>query len=283
MIGLKRNDRRWSSSPVRRRTGRRYFFTSLFVLIVGLAMSLFLAYWPKLLINEFIVVGTRVVPAASIIAAAGDYLDGQYFGFWPKRHIWWYPRSGLMVHLNTNFPRLAAISATAAPGRLVITVEERQPALLYCSPERCFFIDEEGLAYAPAPHFSPGVFLEWQTDESLTFEPPQSLTTRAAVDRLLKSQRIFEQVLSLQELAGWRISRLSVTADHDVIFWVDPVFKNDQRNAWQIIIDAETPPLLLADNLHTALTALLAETATADWPPLQYVDLRFGKKVFYKL
>lgn len=238
-----------------------------------------MANLPFLLIKEIKVEGAIIVKVGEIKSRAQSFLTGRYWGLFPKAHYWWYPADELKTELLAVFPRLADVSFTKQFNKeLIIKVSEREPVLTYCPDDRegCFFVDMTGRVYAPAPRFSPGVFLEWRASTSPATWP-FNLTSPEQITRLQQTEKIFNKVFELLTLKALRVHHFEATPEADFIFWVTA------SHPWQIIIDSETAAVTLGDNLHTALLSILKANGTTTLQKLEYVDLRFGKKVFYKL
>jgi hypothetical protein len=256
----------------------------LILIVVWGAIFLALANWSKLRVNQVVVEGAQIVKSEEIIVETQTILAGQLLPLVPKNHLWWYPAEELQTNLLTKFPRLATVKTFAEwPGRLSVVVTEREPALLYCGLDKCAFIDPTGRAYAAAPTFSPGVFLTWTASSTLP-ALPFDLIKGPNVNRLISSQKIFNKVFALLKLPEWRVNQFEQTLDNDFIFWVEAkTSSSTQATKWRILINQETSPFDLGENLHTALSSILEAKKSAALPKLDYVDLRFGKKVFYKL
>ncbi len=229
--------------------------------------------------------GEQIVKAEEIINDTTSFLSGNKFLIIPKRHIWFYAKDELQAHLLEAFPRLESSSLISGfPNKLTITVVERSPVMLYCESNlNCFFINKAGVAYTRSPSFSPGVFLEWRAS-STSIKAPAAVGTAAGIERLLNLKVVILQVLNLLDLKGWQINYFEQTADEDFTFTVTPTrATSTARTSWQIMVDNETAPVTVGNNLHAALSAILKDSKDKTLPPLQYVDVRFGKKVFYKL
>ncbi|MBP9855696.1 MAG: hypothetical protein KBC48_00090 [Candidatus Pacebacteria bacterium] len=250
------------------------------LIIIGLVL-----YLPFFLIEEIEVEGAQIVKSEEVVGEVTSFLAGNKFLIIPRRHIWLYAEEELQAHLFTTFSRLDSVSAVSGfPSKLTITVTERSPVMLYCEGNlNCFFINKQGVAYTRSPSFSPGVFLEWRAS-STAITAPLAVSNAAEVERLLDLKTIILQVLELLGLKGWQVNSFTSTADHDFIFTVTPArATSTQVLPWEIMVDQETPALTVGNNLHAALSAILKDSQDKTLPPLQYVDVRFGKKVFYKL
>lgn len=273
-------------TPTRRLPARRpatrapLYATILFLILLIIAGAV--AYLPQLIINKIEVDGARIVRAEAVEVASEDFLLGKKWLVLPRAHTWWYPKEELRAELLKQFPRLLSVNlSTKWPGILVVKVKERTPQLLYCPSTSCYFVDQNGVAYTESPTFSPGVFLEWQAS-STALTIPATVSSAAEITRLLDIKKVIVSAFTLLNLNHLNIDNFTATPDRDFIFTIEGSGATSSA-AWEILVDSETSPLILGNNLHAALVAILKESSTNTLPPLQYVDLRFGKKVFYKL
>lgn len=266
-----------------RRASTRAPLYAVILLFIFLAIAAAVIYLPPLTITKVEVEGARIVRAEALEIAAEDFLTGKEWFILPRAHVWLYPRAELEVELLKQFPRLLSVHLeTKWSGTLKVMVEERTPQLLYCAlSSPCYFIDQNGVAYTKAPTFSPGVFLEWRAS-STAVAIPTTVSSAAEVRRLLDVKRVILSAFYLLNLNYLDINHFTATPDRDFVFTIEGSGASSTA-PWEIMVDAETPALVLGNNLHAALTAILNESPAQALPALEYVDLRFGKKVFYKL
>lgn len=264
----------------RRRRRKIVFSLSLIVLaIIILAAAGWLIRTETFQIREIVVVGAVVIPERMIIDQVEKILVGDYFFIWPRRHIAWYPRREIEKVLLAQFPRLMAIAIQRSGLKtLTIEIKERTPVLLACA-ERCFFADAGGFIYAPAPIFSSSVYLVWE----LTTSTPiigQTLAEQIIFNQLRTLISYLNQVFSLHDLAAWQAVKIFARGDGDYeIIFTDR--RTDRK--LPILIAVGEPATATARNLDLVFSQLLGTTTEATLPAFQYLDLRFGKKVFYKL
>lgn len=227
-----------------------------------------------------------VVDPETVRQVVWQILQTKRFFIWPQDHQLWYPRTEIKAKLEQTFPRILAVELAVAPERtLRVSLTERSPQLLLCAPQaaNCFFVDETGLAYTQAPRFSPGVFLEWRATTTAT-SAPFMMADRATVARLLAAQTLFTRALDQISDRAWQLPQVSSLPNKDFAFTVWPRYRSATTSeSWQILIDGVTPATDLATNFLLALKTISHETATSSVFAPQYIDLRFGEKVFYKL
>ena len=271
-------------SAIRRRQLKRWrlgvlAIIFLFLLIIAGAV---LAFGPFLKINRVVVTGTQVVDPQAAGQLAGEILDRPVFLIFPRNHLAWYPAEELTRVLREEFPRILEVKFAADFNHvLTIEVKERTPLLLLCAGGQtdCYLVDETGLAYTRAPFFSPGVFLKWQASTSNQTAPFRA-GEAATVKRLLDAQVLFERALEQVWGRRFRLTSVDSLPDGDYAFTVSPRYRAASSSDWRVLVDGERSPVTLATNLLTALSVIAAGPAATT--TLEYVDLRFGEKVFYK-
>lgn len=269
---------------------RRYRWTFYSILIVGIILALLfiVAYLPFLRIKQVKVAGAVVVKAVEVESLVKAELSSSFLGVIPRDHFFWYPNTEIKTAIKTQFPKLNEVQTRLdwPTGKLEVKVDEREPVMIACLwPEAkdCFFLDAKGEAYSRAPHFSTGVFLEWRATSS-HHQAPFLFASSTEVARILILQKLFKQVLEETSGRVWILPRVESLTEGDYVFMVNSNFASSTKVLpWKILVDGKNNPTDLALNLHTTLSSILATTSTSTWPKLQYVDLRFGKKVFYKL
>ena len=255
---------------------------AVLLLIIGLVAT----FAPPLRLVQVEVEGATVVDSQAVGTLVQQILNQRRFFIWPQDHQLWYPRTEIKAKLEQTFPRILAVELAVAPERtLRVSLTERSPRLLLCTPQaaNCFFVDETGLAYTQAPRFSPGVFLEWRASTTAT-SAPFVAADRAVVTRLLTAQTLFTRALDQISDRTWQLPQVSSLPNKDFAFTVWPRYRSATTSEnWQILIDGVTPAADLATNFFLALKTISHESATSSVFAPQYIDLRFGEKVFYKL
>lgn len=209
--------------------------------------------------------GGKTINKSEVEKLALQELEGTYLGLVPRRFAWFYPEESIRKSLE-GIARIHDISIDRTSGKkLVINFDEYTPRALWCNSvdsEECLFIDDVGYAFAPAPKLSGGSFLRFAlTDQS------------AKLHESFTSSESFNDLLSLAKLLS----------EHD---WFVSSFELDQvGDAFLSLVDGgelkvilKQPPVEIVDNL---LVVLSSDNFKHLKPGnFQYIDLRFGNKVF---
>lgn len=270
--------------------------------------SLWLSYLPELRVGPLSLAGSSALGEDALRFYVEKEIGEKYFGLFPKTNIALYPRRALEEGLLDSFPNL--LSASVSLGEdyvLEVVVLERDPAYLWCTeaepsrteeiektvPEKaisraeelpvsgngtCYFLDAEGVIFGKAPQFSPNVYFElWGTPEG---ERERSGNKKEFPEGFyLLSHGKWSQLIALKDnLNGLGIEAIrgNIREEGDREF----ILENGVKIFWN---SSEGIDMLL-QNLNSALDALVLKKdyLIKKYSPLEYLDLRFGKKVFYK-
>ncbi len=163
----------------------------------------------------------------------------------------------------------------------------RAPQTVWCrsgyEPSHCFLLDKRGVVLAKAPHFAPAFFFVfWSQHEARIGEPVWPEDFFSSLATLPEKTH---QVIANSPLSDYQERRLIETAAGD----------------WRLEFTKTDPQLTASDDFLTIIfsrpdkwkqelanltTALNSTAFLEDWlarpAALQYLDLRFEEKVFYK-
>lgn len=215
------------------------------------------------------VFGAETLKEEEISAFADKKLFGSYFFIINKRNIFTYPKNQIEQALLVEFPRIKEVKVSEEAKTLKVELVERDPAGVWCSKEpKCFFFDMEGFLYGDSPEFSGSVYSVYRGGEN-------EFGDLGVGKKFLDTERlgILDEFKKILEGSSLYISEIIVTDLREVNL--------TSVKSPKIIID-------LTGNLEEqkmALVSILEDEALKDKFDLKntsYVDLRFGKKVFFK-
>jgi cell division septal protein FtsQ len=248
---------------------RRFSFSWVGTLIAGLLIVFFIAALfvfraPTFRIKEISVGGTRFLDPAILETEARASLEGFVFWIVPRDSIFILSSHGLGEAMKQKYPSIAAIEVSKRfPARLDIQVRERSLWGISCvtGGEVCAYIDRDGELYdtlaevrgwiVPMIYRAPGV----SSPERISPELMSRYTE--AVESLLPSE---VRILWMSE----------ATSTPDLRFGT--------AEGWEIIVPEARP----VSEWALLLQSILAEEVRARRAELEYVDIRFGNKVFYR-
>lgn len=158
--------------------------------------------------------------------------------------------------ISEKFPKIAAIDIKKRfPDKVIVQVEERRAAAVFCRADACFLIDKEGVIFQNAATSSDLLKIQKAEEAVLTSKIMSSIL---AAESKLKD-------ISVLTKEYWVVSneRLNIKTSEGWEIYFDPA----KDLNWQI----------------TKLEAVLEQEISPDRrKSLQYVELRFGNLASYK-
>lgn len=267
-----------SRSNLRARRRRRvYIVAGLAALVVALCVGLawMLVSAPFARITHVAVSGSNVVPSQSLEDAVRHQLQGKYAFVFPKDSIFLYSRGAIEKALLSLYPTLKTASVHAKDFHSIsVVVSERVPKALWCGTDSsnptnpCLFLDENGLAYAYAPEYSGTTYTTYFG----------ALAPSSALPKQFLSNDTFHSLSALiatfvQHVAPDALSHVSVDGNGDVSLQFEP--------GYHIRFSLHDDGGDIYNHFTVAQKAASFENHPLS--DFDYIDLRFGDKVYYKL
>ena len=262
-----------------RRKKRRILIASL---VCGAALLLFggivwLAHAQFMRITTVDVSGETTLSADTISNAALADISGSYLYLFPKNNIFLYPKSRTEADLASQMPTIAKVSVEAKDFHtLQVTVEERARKALWCgtsvaSASACFWLDQDGLAYAADQEAALGL------EASSSYERYYGALTGGAPQHYLTSEEFNALSALVDALAQNQQSNTIQSIEVNVAGDVHVMFANN----FTLIFSLSSAGADVYSRFQLALTSdAFANHSLGDF---QYLDLRFGDKLYYKL
>jgi cell division septal protein FtsQ len=253
-------------------------FLLLAILFVG---SLYLAYQSNLLISHVVIVGNKTVSDFEVRQLVAQELSGKYWGLYPKRNSMLFPRDQVLAALTTSFPRLASIKLAQPNLRsLNLSMTERQGEYLWCiNIDDCYFADETGFVFSPAPRFSRPLYFQFLAASSSDQVIGRSPLALADWQKLIDIQKQLNKILAGSMFANQKVWETRPAEARDWYFQV----RNADNKTWDIRLDLNQNFDVATKTLNTFLVNpdFVADVNVHQAPP-EYLDLRFAPKVFYR-
>lgn len=257
-------DRRFRRAHVKPARRRRWRSIARLAAIYGLVLAVLavvayqgssvVAQAGMLQIDRLVVTGNQRVPSSTVLAAL-DGLKGESL-VWTDLEQW---RARL---LRSPWVRDASLRRSL-PSTVEITVWERVPTIIARMESRLFLMDEQGIvidAYGPEH-----VTFDLPIVDGLNIPKPAP-GVRADEERAALAARVVTALRTIPELAR-RLSQVDVSDPHNA----------------RVRLAGDPALLILGeDQFQQRLESYLqiAETLRATVAEIDYVDLRFGERVF---
>ena len=255
---------------------------SLFIVAL-LALFVLLLYQSFFQISRISVKGTHVVHAHDVGVEAQDILSQKKLWLVPFDSWVTMPNKKIKQHLYEQFDRIKDIDLSVKNfDRLVITVDEWEPAFLWCNIDAteqarsCWFMDEQGNIFSKAPYFSPGVY-------------PMFVTPASSLDAVLGEKKIdpeiLDQVLAIYnmfESKNSAIETITFGEEMDVVFTLQKLQGTLLDNT-ELLITRTMPLDVLSENIELLLGhTTFREKFDVQPELLEYIDLRFDGKLLFR-
>lgn len=222
--------------------------------------------------------GGVLVKEEDISSTTKDFINGNYFWLFPRNSYFLYPHDKLEILLKERFQRIDTISVNSENFQTInVKVTERNLNALWCdappeivSSEKCYFMDNFGTIFAEAPNFSGDAYFKYYGLIATTSAPIGS----QYIASTSKFREIGEFIVRAQKLSLHPVYLLATDLEGQ--------FTMGLAGGGVIYIDTKEPISKIADNLE-ALLRSISTTTMYSAQNIDYIDLRFGNKLFYKL
>ncbi len=273
-----------SSAKIRRRKIERFLSFSVLSIVALLDLSFFIAQLDFFRIKQVDISGNQIIGTSAIFETINRPLSGKYFGFYPKSNFLIYPKSDIIDSI-LKFSTIGEAEVAMGGSTLYVSIKEREPKYLWCGDfvsytqdKQCYYLDENGFSYGRAPEFSDHIFFEFYGGEKLggytgkNILPPDQFKNVVSLYGSLETA--IKQFISPDaELYGVNIKKVG-----DIDFLV----KGD-GSFWEIRSTISLDSVEQAKKMEVAVSsAVFQGELKKNTHGILYLDLRFGKKVFYK-
>lgn len=266
---------------------KRKFPIPLFYLAAAFLISAALAYFFEFSnwkVEEINIEGISTLNPNEIRSFIFKELAGKYTLIFPKNLIFLFSSKRLASDLKNRFPIISDVKIYKKyPDKLKLTIEERKFWGIFCASsnisakinslpavqdpeEKCAFVDKTGFAYDEAPPSRGYVIVKIRRD-SPDFEIPSQVLDTALFQKLIDLEKKLNSILDAHAL---QYTLFSKTPEEVRI---------KLNEGFEIYFNLE-------EDLEKSLKVLetvLREEIKDRRPELEYIDLRFGNKVFYKM
>jgi hypothetical protein len=220
----------------------------------------------SLQIKHVAVVGGETIPHQIIKDKANTALSGTYLALVPKRFIPFYPKKKVAESVRQVSRVKNAHVELTEDQTLTIVFDEYVPSALWCAEpesESCLFMDHLGYAFAEAPTLEGSAFPRYIEEKA---EP--TVDTQGFDSAFIKDTEAFASMLETQ--LSLYVTHIYKRGNYDVEYTISGggVIKVSQSISMQESFDNLQAILLSEEFKHIEPGAF------------QYIDLRFGDKIF---
>lgn len=240
------------------------------LLVLSCVAILITAIWyatriKSLTIDTVTVSGGITISDEMVKSKINEQLEGAYLRLIPKRFSFFYPEEDVFSSVQ-SIERIKNVQIEKKSNKAIhVSFNEYMPDNLWCSYEDkndCYFIDNDGYSFARSPSLTGGSLIRYYLTSSnseinkLPLSAEDYNITKDFTDKLAE--------------IGWYVTRVEVDAVRDVFY---TMARGSELKA-TLTDGFETP----FSNLETILQS--KEFKHLEPGNFQYVDLRFGTRVF---
>jgi hypothetical protein len=257
-----------ASSRIARRSKAKKVFG--LILKVGLPVAflvglIFLLRADFLQVKSFEVSGTADIPVESIKNTASGFISGNNFFVIPKSNILFLNKGELAAAIMSQFGRMEKVDINKQflSERVDLNISERKGDFLWCSlQDECFFMTKDGLVFEKTENKEDKVIFRG----ILTSNPlMKNFATPAKMQNYLK-------LIEVLKGAGFEVGSINIESNDRAV---------TKSNVGDIIFNPEETDLsLVAQNVILLINDVKGKNPSAEF---NYIDARFGNKIFYKL
>lgn len=239
------------------------------VLGIASAVVTFLFYIPSLRVSNIVISGLDKNSEKELQAELFGILRGRKWLIVPKDHILFLSKKDIEDFLTEKYRFRDFAVAKKFPATIDISITERKTWAVWCPAEGngndCLLLDMDGLAFERSPAVSGSAILEITDARGGDFLGKNILSED-------KFSKIFQMVESAPKTIQSDITNIYIKKSGETYYLY-------RKSGFYLIIDGETD---IAKSLENLALALKSGEIKDKQSTLEYLDLRFPDKVFYK-
>ncbi len=252
---------------------------SFIFLICVLLLVLFLRL-PFLQVKSVIVNGSTTVSATGIQDTVMKNLQGNYLFFIPKSNFLFYPKNRITKDILSSYNKLSDSSLELdGIDRLTVSVAERIPAVTVCEGYRddeaenlCYFADSSGYVYEKIEGFYDDVYFRYYLNTSST--------TVSLGSPFIDPSRFSKLQSFISDLNNTIVKSNGLLIGDDGSY--ELYIENKDGSAGVVYFDDRIPLETTKTNLVVFWqNALNKKIGLSYMPSFEYINLRFGRNIFY--
>lgn len=242
----------------------KFFALAIIFGIIVLAGFYFFAFSPYFQIKEVRVEGAQKISADTL----RDFVRGALVSkilFWPTKNIFAVNTEEIEKTGLAQFPPIYRLTIKRKlPNELLVKVVERMSVGQLCASGKCYMIDSAAVIFEQETEINPSAGLVIKLNDNFALAPGEPALTEAQMASVLALYK------SASEKYGIALKEIAVE---------DKKLTAKTSEGWEIYFDANGNIAQQISNFEALVDKLL-------WPGkragLEYIDLRFGDKVYYK-
>ena len=270
----RKKNRNFSSRNSKKSTGnligRILYWLCLIIFIGSVFYVLFFSSWTKIL--EVSVSGTEYLNEKIIQESVWSQVEGKYLNLVEKNNYLLISEKKTADKIAENFLKIKEIKIDKKfPNKLIVNLKERDTVFVFCRYEKCFVIDEEGMAFSQIDknnlqQFGENILI-LQSEKGREVEIGDFVLDKDFSSYLLNIKKKLEEMKI-------KIEKETYTAQ-----LISGNFQIKTQEGWYIYFNKNVSLEKEIKMLESLFANQLKDVKKED---LDYIDLRSDKKVYYK-
>ncbi|MFA5878532.1 MAG: FtsQ-type POTRA domain-containing protein [Candidatus Staskawiczbacteria bacterium] len=241
-----------------------FWWCALILVLIGAGIYVFI-FLKTFQVSSVSIVGNIKVQTRDIEALVSERTDRRFL-FLASRSIFLVNSKGITAEILKQYPAIDSLKIQKKlPSSLIINILERKPLAVFCdSKEACFFIDDKGIAFEQVESTIGGFAIVRHNSGSSIALGGEAVKGDIA--------RVISKIQ--QDLQG----KFQINIDEANIV------SNERLNVktsegWEVYFDLTADIDLPVEKMNLLLEKEIPQESRAE---LQYIDLRFKDRAYYK-
>ncbi|MES2437149.1 MAG: hypothetical protein V4519_03980 [Patescibacteria group bacterium] len=256
---------------------RRIFYAKIFgiaaAIIIFIAGASLISKLNALAIKVIAVEGNAAVDVDGLKAIAQENLAGSYAYLFSKSNKLLYDKDSIKAQILENNTRVESVEVSTKRDTLTISIKERAPAYTWCTgmpqdtgSKVCYFLDSNGYIFAESPIFSGNVFFAFYG----------LIPADKAIGATFLDSQEFKDIDKLITFLNSHSAKPYALVAKD-----NGIFEIYFEESGKLLFKQDQSVDLLIANLDVIVKNTPIFTTLSS--KLEYIDMRFGNKVYYKI
>lgn len=277
-----------SQSITRKRKKRKVvrMWISIVLIVILLTALAWITSLESLAIKKVIVVGNTNITSTEVQNIANEILDKKYLGIFSKRNAFIYPKGQITNTILEVYPRIEdMVVDTESLEILNIKIKERSAVAVWCAAVECYLVDDNGYIFAksientenpvePSENNSTSTVTVATAEPKIIMRGGDQLVGSEPIGKYIFTKKLYTDIrntISELEEDKLKVSEVHVFSRDEIVFKL--------VGNGKLIFSDRKPFEVSLENLRSSLKSEVFVKAKQ----FEYIDVRFGNKVFYKL
>jgi hypothetical protein len=272
-----KRERRVGGLIVRRRSRgfwRRSFYF-IFFIIIFCGIIYFIFFSPYFVIKNIEILGLSRIRYDDMKNVIESQMFTERFIFFSQRNIFIFDEKYAGENISDKYILKSWKIDKRLPETLIIDIEERSPALIWKTTEKYYVVDWDGKIIREIPSEEVSEYLENQFGAKMAVVFDESNAAAITKEEILSRGTVAAIADLKNNLSG--LSGVSVT-NFKMASRSDSAIKCITSEGWEAYFSAVGDLNAQIEKLN----AFLREKGMEDRRDLQYVDLRFSDRIYFK-